>query len=137
MQPATTTSRPVFITIMMMAIMLISFSLPVLSQQVEIKENSPAMRVKYIEGNKDALFFNLKYTNDSGNDFKLMVLGENGEILFQENYSGKKIKKRLRLARLTDNDGVIFLIRPSKENLQLSCTVKVPDKIEDNTAITD
>jgi hypothetical protein len=137
MRPVKTPSRSALITIVMMVIMLISFCLPAFTQQIRIQENSPAMRVKYIEGNKDALLFNLKYINSSGNDFKLMVLGEGGEILFQENYSGKKIKKKIRLARLTDNDGVIFLIRPAKENLQLSCTVKVPDKIDDAIVIAD
>jgi hypothetical protein len=121
----------------MTTLILLISCLPASAQQIMIQENSPSMRVKYIEGNKDALLFNLRYTNDSGNDFKLMVLGEGGEILFQENYSGKKIRKKIRLARLTNTDGVTFLIRPSKENLQLSCTVKVTDKIEDNIPIAD
>lgn len=137
MLPVKTPSRSVLITIVMMVIMLIAFCFPAFTQQIRVHENSPAIRVKYIEGNKDALLFNLKYTNNSGNNFKLMVLGEGGEILFQKNYSGKKIKKKIRLARLTDNDGVIFLIRPARENLQLSCTVKVPDKIDDAIVIAD
>lgn len=124
------------ITILMTVIML-SFCGPAFSQQIRIQENSPAIRVKYLEGSKDVLLFTLKYDNTSGNDFNLMVLGEQGEVLFQENYSGKKIRKRIKLARLTDTDGVIFLIRPAKENLQLSCAVRVTDKIEDNTPTAD
>lgn len=115
----------------------VTFCLPVFSQQITIEENSPAIKVKYLQGSKDALLFNVKYDNLSGNDFNLMVLGEGGEVLFQKNYSGKKIRKKIRLARLTDTDGVIFLIRPAKEDLQLSCTVKVPSKVEDETGPTE
>jgi hypothetical protein len=135
MQPLKTPCRKRPVTIVLTMMMTLSFCIPAFSQHITVQENSPAIRVKYLEGNKDALLFNLKYTNNSGNDFKLMVLGEGGEILFQENFSGKKIRKKIRLARLTDTEGVIFLIRPAKENLQLSCTVKVTDKIDDNTLI--
>src|SRR6185503_1494844 len=67
------------------------------AQQLAINENSPEMKVKYIEGDNDALLFNLKYNNNSGSDFKLMVLNESGDVLFQESYSGKNFKKKIRL----------------------------------------
>lgn len=112
-------------------LLLISASIPAFSQQIKVQENSPAIKVKYLQGSKDALLFNLKYDNLSGNKFNLMVLGEGGEVLFQKNYSGKKLRKKIRLTRLTDTEGVIFLIRPAQEFLQLSCTVKVPSKVQD------
>ena len=60
-----------------------------------------------------------------------MVLNENGEVLFQNNYSGKNFKKKIKLPRLTDTDGVTFLLRPTRENVQLSRTVKVTSKVVD------
>lgn len=118
-------------------LLLITASLPVLSQQIKIQENSPAIKVKYLQGSKDALLFNLKYDNLSGNKFNLMVLGESGEVLFQKNYSGKKLRKKIRLTRLTDTQGVIFVIRPAQESMQLSCTVQVPRKVEDLPSETE
>jgi hypothetical protein len=118
-------------------LLLVTVSLPVFSQQIKVQENSPAIKVKYLQGSKDALLFNLKYDNLSGNKFNLMVLGEGGEVLFQKNYSGRKLRKKIRLTRLTDTEGVIFLIRPAQESLQLSCTVKVPSKAEDRPSETE
>ena len=118
-------------------LLLITASLPVFSQQIKIQENSPAIKVKYLQGSKDALLFNLKYDNLSGNKFNLMVLGESGEVLFQKNYSGRKLRKKIRLTRLTDTQGVIFLIRPAQESMQLSCTVQVPRKVEDLPSETE
>ena len=111
-------------------------TVPVFAQQA-VKENAPEMQVKYLAGDNDALLFNLKYENTSGSNFKLMVLNETGDVLFQNNYSGKKFKKRLKLARLTDTDGVTFLIKPARENIQLSYKVKVRKKVMDDLANTN
>lgn len=122
-------------TILFMAAALLSGA--AFSQQLATAENSPQMEVRYLAGDNDALLFNLKYENTSGNNFKLMVLNETGEVLFQNNYSGKNFKKRLKLARLTDTEGVTFLIRPAEENIQLSYKVKVKKKVADDLGITD
>jgi hypothetical protein len=115
--------------------LLILFTVPAFSQQLAVNENSQEMKVKYIEGDNDAMLFNLRYNNDSGNGFKLMVLNETGEVLFQNNYSGKKFKKRIRLTRLTDTDGVTFIIRSPKENVQLSYKVRVTSKVVDESSV--
>lgn|SRR5690242_12475791 len=101
------------------------------AQIASIEENSKDLKVKYLEGDNNELLFNVKYSNGTGNDFKVMVLGEEGEVLFQKNYSGKKFKKLFRLPRLTDTDGVTFVIRPVKSNTQLTYRVHVPNKVEE------
>ncbi|MEI9946954.1 MAG: hypothetical protein WDN26_22380 [Chitinophagaceae bacterium] len=101
------------------------------SQIATIEENSRDLKVKYLNGDNESLFFNLKYNNESGNDFKIMVLGETGEVLFQNNYSVKKLRKVVRLPRLTDTDKVTFLLKPIKSNVQLICKVQVSNKVEE------
>jgi hypothetical protein len=113
------------------ATLLITIPLITFSQQLSVEENTRKMQVKYLEGDNETLQFIFKYNNDSGDGFKLMVLNENGEILFQNNYSGKNFKKRIKLPRLTDTDGVTFLLRSSRENVQLSRTVRVTSKVVD------
>jgi len=103
------------------------------AQTASIEENSKDLKVKYLEGDNNELLFTVKYSNGSGNDFKVMVLGEEGEVLFQNNYSGRKFKKLFRLPRLTDTDGVTFVIRPVKSETQLLCKVYVPNKVEEVT----
>lgn len=105
------------------------------AQTASIEEDSQDMQVKYLAGDNDAMLFNLKYINESGSDFKLMVLNETGEVLFQNNYSGKKFKKKIKLTRLTDTDGVTFLIRSSRRDIQLSRKVKIPSKVVDEASL--
>jgi hypothetical protein len=105
------------------------------SQQLAIDENSPEMKVKYIEGDNDILLFNLKYDNNTGSDFKLMVVNETGEVLFQQSYSGRNFRKKIRLTRLTDTEDVTFLIRSPRKNIQLSYKVKIPSKVVDDASL--
>jgi hypothetical protein len=64
-----------------------------------------------------------------------MVLNETGEVLFQQSYSGKNFRKKIRLTRLTDTEDVTFLIRSPQKNIQLSYKVKVPSKVVDDAAL--
>lgn len=114
-------------------IFLFASSSDITAQTASVEENSKDLKVKYVEGDNNELLFDVKYSNGSGNDFKVMVLGEDGEVLFQKNYSGRKFKKLFRLPRLTDTDGVTFVIRSFKSETQLSCKVHVPNKVEEAT----
>lgn len=90
-----------------------------------------AMQVKYLGGDNTALHFYVKYDNKSGNTFRLLVLDETGEVLYQNNYTAKDFEKKIRTPRLTETDYVIFLIKPAKENAELSYKVKVTTKVVD------
>lgn len=92
-------------------------------------EIASALQVKFLGGDNDALFFNVKYDNKTGNTFRLSVLDETGEACFQDNYSTRDFEKKIKIPRLTDTDYVIFLIRSAKENIQLSYKVKVTTKV--------
>jgi hypothetical protein len=107
------------------------------SQEPAIEENSRALQVKYLDGDNDALRFNLKYDNNSGDNFKLMVVNENGDVLYQNNFSGRNFKKHVKLPRLTETDDVTFLIRPVKSNIQLRYKVRVTTKVTDTPAEED
>jgi len=96
-------------------------------------ETSSSLQVKFIGGDNEALFFDVKYTNKTGHTFRLSVLDETGEACFQDNYSDRDFEKKIKIPRLTDTDYVIFLIRSAKENTQLSYKVKVTTKVVDET----
>lgn len=115
----------------------IFMSVATLAQAPAIDENSQAVRVKYLEADNDEMRFNLKYDNNTGDNFKVMVISETGDILFQNVFSGKNFKKHVKLPRLTDSDGVTFLIRPVKGNVQLSYKVYVPNKVVDTPLVAN
>lgn len=119
-------------TLLLTALCITLFFNSIKAQQTAIKENPDEIKIKYIDGDNEALHFNLKYANEDGHDFKLMVVNETGDILFQDNYSGKKFKKKLKLPRLTDASNITFLIKPMKKNIQLRYKIKVGDKVEDS-----
>ncbi|MDP4262784.1 MAG: hypothetical protein Q8941_09660 [Bacteroidota bacterium] len=97
-------------------------------------ESGSILQVKYLGGDNDALFFDVKYYNKTGNIFKLLVLDEiTGDALFQDNYSARDFEKKFKIPRLTDTDYVTFLIRSAKENILLSYKVKVTTKVVDET----
>ena len=115
------------------ALCLFAFS-PVAPPQKFINaESSAALQVKFLGGNNQALFFDVKYDNKAGSTFKLLALDETGEPCFQNNYSTKGFEKKIKIPRLTDTDYVIFLIRSAKENILLSYKVKVTTKVVDET----
>jgi hypothetical protein len=91
------------------------------------------LQVKYLGGDNDALFFNIKYDNKKGRDFKLVVLDETGEALFEDKYS-KNLDKKLKVPRLTDSEHVIFVIRSVKEKTELSYKVRVTTKVVDDAS---
>ena len=99
----------------------------------KIAEISSSLQVKFLGGNNQALFFDVKYDNKAGNPFKLVALDETGEACFQDKYSARVFDKKIKVPRLTDTDYVIFLIRSAKENIQLSYKVKVTTKVVDET----
>ena len=112
-----------------------AFALIILSPVSSInKPNSAvALQVKFLGGDNQALFFDVKYDNKTGSMFKLLALDETGAACFQNKYSIKDFDKKIKVPRLTDTDYVIFLIRSAKENIQLSYKVKVTTKVVDET----
>ena len=103
------------------------------TREIAGEETSSALQVKFLGGDNDVLFFDVKYDNNAGHTFRLSVLDETGEACFQDNYSARDFEKKIKIPRLTDTDYVIFLIRSAKENIQLSYKVKVTTKVVDET----
>jgi len=115
------------------AIVLLIISPVASTQEVAPEESSSALRVKFLGGDNEVLFFDVKYDNKAGHTFRLSVLDETGEACFQDNYSARDFEKKIKIPRLTDTDYVIFLVRSAKENIQLSYKVKVTTKVVDET----
>jgi hypothetical protein len=109
--------------------LLLSIPLTASAQESADEELSSALHAKFISGDNEALYFDVKYENKAGHTFRLLVLDETGETCFQDNYSTRDFEKKIKIPRLTDTDYVIFLIRSAKENIQLSYKVKVTTKV--------
>ena len=117
------------------ACILFPFSLVSAAQEYVSTDNLASMQVKYLGGDNTALHFYVKYDNKSGNTFRLLVLDETGEVLYQDNYTSKDFEKKIKTPRLTETDYVIFLIKPAKEIAEISYKVKVTTKVVDDHSV--
>ena len=88
-----------------------------------------SIEVKYVGTNATNLFFNVKYSNESGNTFKVFVLDETGETLFQERYSDKSFDKRFMFPGNQDVSKLTFMIQSDKGSFKEIFDVKVSTRI--------
>ena len=118
---------------------VIFIALFLLSSKVIAQESSNIeyvfpLQVSYIDGDNNALCFNVDFGNKSSGAFKMPVFDETtGETLFLHNYSACDFEKKFKIPRLTDSNCITSLVRSAKENTQLSHKVKVTTRVVDET----
>ena len=124
------TSIVKFLTVLFLSTM----SLKGVAQNTEVADETSPLQVRFMGGDNDALFFNVKFDNRSGSSFRILVFDEStGETLFQDSYTSRDFEKKFKIPRLTDTDYVTFLIRSTKENTEFRHKVKVTTKVVDET----
>lgn len=65
-----------------------------------IKENlAGKVSVKYIGNSEDGIFFNVKYNNEKGKYFDVVIKDESGEILYSGNFNDKSFDKKFLLPK--------------------------------------
>jgi hypothetical protein len=99
------------------------------------KDFASTIQVKFLGGDNESMFFNVKYENRSGGNFRLVAVDENEEVLFEDRYSKRDLEKKIKVPRLTETEYVIFLIKSSRENSSLSCKVRVTTKVVDDVSV--
>lgn len=72
------------------------------------------IEVKYVGTEKENMFFNVKFNNESGKNFKVYVLDELGEVIFSEKYSEKVFDKKFVFPTNMDINKITFLIQSDK-----------------------
>jgi hypothetical protein len=100
------------------------------AQESLTMEYASPSRVKYISGDNNALFPDIKFDNKNIGTFKMQVFDETTDkTLFRYCYSTHDFEKKFKIPRLTGTDYVTFLIRSAKKNTQLSYKVKVTPRV--------
>ena len=95
----------------------------------ETDPSSKNVEVKYVGTTADNLFFNVKFNNETGKSFRVFVLDENGEPLFQEKYSDKLFDKRFMLKIDQDLSKLTFMIQTNNGSFKEIFDVKFSTKI--------
>ena len=94
-----------------------------------------AFRVKFLGGDNEALLFNVKYNNKDRSSYKLLVLDETGEALFEDSYS-KDLDKKLTIPRLTDSEHVIFIVKSENDSDELHYKVRITTRVVDDAIVS-
>jgi len=71
--------------------------------------------VKYLGTKNSNLEFDIHYNNLKGNSFYFQVKDEDGDVLFEKEYSSKQFHKKVQLAKVDDLKKLSFSIVSEKD----------------------
>jgi hypothetical protein len=71
--------------------------------------------IRHLGNTTETMSFQVKYDNESGDKFAVVVRDQDNNVLFQEFYTDKKFDKKFSLPKI-DNNKVIFQIKNVKDS---------------------
>lgn len=91
-----------------------------------IKENLVGnVSVKYIGNSEDGLFFNVKYNNEKGKYFDVVVKDESGDILYEGSFNDKYFDKKFLLPKDHDVASLSIAVIAGKNDFVQNYNVTV------------
>jgi hypothetical protein len=85
----------------------------------ETKPESNLSAVEFAGTVNDNVAFNIKYANETGADFYLVVKNESGEIIYAHTFSNKNFSKKFVIKEVPEEGGnVTFIIRNGGADLK-------------------
>jgi len=81
------------------------------------------LSVKYTGSTEEAVMFNVQFENSSAQKFWLIIKNNEGEVLFQEQFSDKHFNKNIQFLRDTDELNPTFIIRSGKDEVKHSFAI--------------
>jgi len=90
---------------------------------------SKNVEVKFVGTTAENIFFNVKFNNETGKSFRVFVLDENGEPLFQEKYSDKLFDKRFIFQNDQDLNKLTFMIQTNNGSFKEIFDIKFSTQI--------
>jgi len=95
----------------------------------ETDPTSKNVEVKFVGTTAENIFFNVKFNNETGKSFRVFVLDENGEPLFQEKYSDKLFDKRFIFQNDQDLNKLTFMIQTNNGSFKEIFDIKFSTQI--------
>lgn len=80
--------------------------------------------VKYDGSTEGGLFFNVKYNNDKGQIFDILITDENGDLLYEGSFSDKVFDKKFLLPEDSKTSLISISVKSGKDNYIKSFSVK-------------
>lgn len=86
---------------------------------------SDKVLVKYMGYSEDGLYFNVKYNNEKGKDFDVVIKDENGETLYEGSFNDKAFDKKFLLPKDYEVSFISIAVQSGRENFVQSYNVTV------------
>ena len=104
-----------------------------------VKENAApladgSLSVQYTGSTEDGVMFNVKFDNAGAQKFWLIIKNNEGDVLFQEQFSDVHFNKNIQFLRDGDNLNPTFIIRSGKQ--EIKHTFAVNRKMVENVVVT-
>lgn len=85
------------------------------SLQAQSGEVVKPAAIRHLGNTTETMNFQVKYDNEAGEKFAVVVRDQDNNVLFQEYYTDKKFDKKFSLPKV-DNNKVIFQIKNVKDS---------------------
>jgi len=135
-QSINTIAKRFFLGNILAAMFFLSASANTVNAKVSAIDPAKKIEVKYVGTEKENLFFNVKFNNESGKTFKVYVLDENGEVIFSDRYSEKIFDKKFIFPTSQDVNKLTFLIQSDKGSFKEIFNVEVKTNTISEVSVT-
>ena len=92
------------------------------------------LSVQYTGSNDDGVLFNVKFENTGAQKFWLIIKNDDGDVLFQEQFSDVHFNKNVQFLRNGEELNPTFIIRSGKQ--EVKHTFAVNRKLVENVVVT-
>ncbi|MEI8073685.1 MAG: hypothetical protein WCH78_02970 [Bacteroidota bacterium] len=134
-QSINTIAKRFFLGNMLVAMFFLSANANTGSTRVSI-DPTKKIEVKYVGTEKENMFFNVKFNNESGKSFKVYILDELGEVIFSNKYSEKSFDKKFIFPTSQDINKLTFLIQSDKGSYKEIFDVAVKTNTVSEVSVT-
>lgn len=72
--------------------------------------------IRHLGKTNDSNYFQVKYNNETGDKFAVIIKEKHGSVLYQETFADQKFDKKFRLPNNNDQGSLVFIIKNLKDN---------------------
>jgi len=97
--------------------------------------NSENLLVKYISSSENGLYFNVKYNNEEGQDFAIIIKNEIGETLYDGSFSDKTFDKKFLLPQDENVSFISISLKSNKDDFVQSYNVTISPNTNEEVVV--
>jgi len=103
---------------------------------IEIVSNENTATVQVTGSTENAYMLNVNVNNPKGDKFTLVILGEDGQVLYSKDYTDANFKKQIKILKADDSNSYNISIRSSNKDLENTFSISTVTKTVDDVVVT-